>query len=85
MPAIEVINALARTVAMYGHSIINWTINEIRKEDGKIRKLLTMNCMHHPNGNLDRLYLPREHGGRELCQLEMSFRCNNVWVLKLVL
>ena len=45
---IEAINTLAIPVVTYSLNIINWTLPDIRKIDTKIRKLLTVNRMHHP-------------------------------------
>ena len=44
--------------------IVDWTINEIREIDRKTRKQLAMTGNFHPNGHVDRLYIPRSEGGR---------------------
>lgn len=49
-------------------------MEEIRKLDGKTRKLLTMERMHHPRADVDRMYLPRNKGGRGLIQLEIAYK-----------
>ena len=46
--------------------IVHWTINEIKDIDCKTRKQLTMTGNFHPNGDVDRLYIPRSEGGRGL-------------------
>ena len=33
--------------------------------------------MHHPKADVDRLYIPRQKGGRGLIQLELSYDFNH--------
>ena len=42
--------------------------------DRKIRKLLTLNRMHHPKADVNRMYVPRKEGGRGMINLEMCFK-----------
>ena len=70
---IKAINTLAVPVFTYSVSIVNWQMSEIRKLDTKTRKLLTMERMNHPKADMERMYLPREGGGRGLTQLELVF------------
>ena len=87
---IDAINSLALPVVTYGFTIINCSLAEIKKVDTKVRKLLTMHRMHHPKSDVNRLYLPRQEGGRGLVQLELSLKTSitgmdtNDWMLKLV-
>ena len=72
----------------------NWSLTKIKKDDNKIRKLLTMHHMHHPKSDVNRLYLPCKEGGRGLAQVELSLKTLvigmatylniNDWMLKLV-
>ena len=52
--------------------------------------------MHHPKGNVERLYVPRREGGIGLMQLKMNFKTTTIgihkyfsttndWMLQLVL
>ena len=75
---VNAINSLAIPVVTYGFGIIKWSITDIRRIDGKIRKLLTSFRMHHPKSDVDRIYLPRKIGGRGLIQLEQSFKTSLV-------
>lgn len=70
----EAINALATPVVTYSFNIVDWKMEEIRKLDRKTRKLLTMERMHHPRADVDRMYLPRNQGGRGLIQLEIAYK-----------
>ena len=40
----------------------------------KTRKMLTVYKMHHPKGDTDRLYVKGKEGGRELVQIEASYK-----------
>ena len=43
---------------------MNWSVAELTQLDIKFRKLLSVNGAHHLKGDVDRLYLPRDMGGR---------------------
>ena len=75
---IEAINTLAIPAVIYSFNIINWTINKIRRLDMKIRKLLTCNGMHHAKADVERLYIPRNEGGRGMIQLEFSYKTTTI-------
>ena len=40
--------------------------------DRKIRKLLTLNKMHHPKADVNRTYVPRRDWGRGMINLEIQ-------------
>jgi hypothetical protein len=65
----QAIGSLAVTILRYSFGIINWHREEIRKLEGKTRKILT----HHPRADTDRLYVPRKGGGRGLTQIEAAY------------
>ena len=69
---INAISSLALPVVTNSFTVINWSLTEIKKVDTKIRKLLSMHRMHHPNSDINRLYLRRKEGSRGLGQLELS-------------
>ena len=54
------IGSLAVSVVRYSFGIINWRTGEIKKIERKTRKMLTTYKMHHPNANIDRLYVKRK-------------------------
>ena len=64
------INAWAIGVVRYGAGVVNWNQEEMKALDIKTRKLMTMNGCLHPRSNVDRLYLPRNKGGRGLISVE---------------
>ena len=63
---IKAINTWAIPLIRYGAGIIDWTKNEIDEIDRETRKMLNMYGCLHPKSNVDRLYVKRENGGREL-------------------
>ena len=71
---LEAINTLAIPVVAYRFNVINWNLEEIRRMDRKIRKLLTLNRMCHPKADVNRMYVPRKEGGRGMINLEMCLK-----------
>ena len=55
---IKAINTWAVALIKYTGGIVDWTVEELGKIDGKTRKLMTMNRALHPRADVDRLYLP---------------------------
>ncbi|XP_031559231.1 uncharacterized protein LOC116295530 [Actinia tenebrosa] len=70
---IQAINTLAVPVVSYSFNIIKWKLSEIKRLDAKERKFLTMNRMHHPKADVERLYVKRREGVRGLVQIENSY------------
>jgi len=70
------IGALAVPVLRCSFGIINWRTEEIKKIDRKTTciKMITMYKMHHPNADIDRLYLQKKEGGRGLVQIEAAYK-----------
>ena len=66
---IKSINSLSIPVLTYGFGIIQWLKSEIEKIDRKTRKILTINGMHHPCADAQRLYVQRKNGGRGLLEV----------------
>jgi len=64
--------AVAVAVLRYSFGIVNWHQKELQKLDRKTRKLLTIHGQHQPQADVDRLYVPRKHGGRGLMLLEAA-------------
>jgi hypothetical protein len=56
---VNAINTLAAPVVTYRFNIINLTLAELKWLNRKTRKFLTMNMMHHPKSDVERIYLPR--------------------------
>ena len=64
--------------------IIDWTIEDLKKIDIRIRKLMAMNGCFHPNSDVDRLYVTRFNGGRGLKSIQDMFE-SRIISLKLYL
>ena len=54
--------------------IINWRTEEIKKNDKKTRKMLTMYKKHHPKADKVKLYVKRKEGGRGLVQIKATYK-----------
>ena len=53
--------------------VIDWTIEEIKEIDIRTRKHLTISGNFHPNGDVDKLYLPRSQGGQGVKMIARVF------------
>jgi hypothetical protein len=71
---ITAIGELAVPVLRYSFGIINWRLDEIKQIDRKTRKMLTTYKIHHPKAHIDRLYVKRKEGGRELVHVEAAYK-----------
>ena len=67
---VTAINSRAVSIIRYSAGIIGWTEKELKDLDRKTRKLMTLHCMFHKKGDVDRLYLKRAEGGRVLISVE---------------
>ena len=54
----------------YSGPFLKWTRDELRQVDQRTRKLLHKAL--HPRDDVERLYVPRKEGGRELASIEDS-------------
>ena len=75
---LEAINTSAIPVASYSFNVVNWNLEEIKRIDRKIRKLMTLNRMHHPKADVSRMYIPRKEGGRGMINLEMTYKTTTI-------
>ena len=60
------VNSLAMPIVIYGFNILYWTMPEIKRLDVRVRKLLTINKIHHSKADVDKLYIRRSDGGKGL-------------------
>ena len=58
------LNSFAVPVLTTTDAVLIWTIFEIKEIDIKTRKRLTMSRNFHPDGDIDKLYLPWGQKGR---------------------
>ena len=71
---ITAINALAVPVLVYSFGILNWSRKEIEKIVRKKINLLTIEGIHHPKADVNRLYIKRQNGGCGLVNLETTHK-----------
>ena len=67
---ISATNSRAISIVRYGTGIISWTKMELEQLDRKTRELMAMYGAKHPKADVDRLYLEKCEGGRDLIGLE---------------
>jgi hypothetical protein len=75
---ITAIGALAIPVLRYSFGVINFRLEEIKRNDRKTRKILTVYKMHHPKADADRLYVKKKEGGRGLSQIEAAYKTERI-------
>ena len=66
----------------YSFGIIKWRIEEIKQRDRKTRKMLTIYKVHDQIADIDRLYVKRKEGGRELVQVEAAYKAEIINIAK---
>ena len=71
-------NALAVPVLTPTFGLLEWSIAELESLDVKTRKLLTSTGNLHRNADVDRLYIPRSEGGRDLKSVYTAFKARIV-------
>ena len=67
---IKGISTWAVPLVRYSGSFLKWTREELKQMDQRTRKLITMHKSLHPRDDVDRLYVSRKEGGRELASIE---------------
>lgn len=66
-------NVWGVAVLRYYFGAMRWKRTELRDLDRKTRKIMRQNGSHHFSASLERLYLPRNEGGRGLQNLEQTW------------
>jgi hypothetical protein len=78
-------NSWAAAVLRYFFGVMKWNKRELVEMDRKARKILRLNGAHHHNASLERLYLPRDEGGRGLQSIEGIWEREAVGVARYLL
>ena len=60
----------AISLLRYSAAFVSWRKSKLQTIDRKTRKLFTVYGALHPRSDVDRLYIPREEGGRGLISIE---------------
>ena len=63
---------LAVSLQRYSGPFLKWTREKLKQMDLRTRKLMTMHKALHPRDDIDRLYVTRIEGGRELASIKDS-------------
>ena len=71
---VTVINTWEVAIFRYGARIIQWKASELKDLDRKSRKTIAMYGGLHPKSEVDRLYVKRKEGGRDLISVEQGIR-----------
>jgi hypothetical protein len=58
----------------YSFRIINWRTEQIKQIDRKTRKMLTKHKVHHPEADIDRLYVKRKQEGEDWYKLKQHIK-----------
>ena len=69
----QAINESILPIISYSFGVVNWNEDELKGYDTQIRKMLNMYRVFELKSDVDRLYLPREKGGRGLISVWDSF------------
>ena len=72
------INECVSPIISYSFGVVNWLEDELKQCDINIRKMLHMYRMMHIKNDVDRLYGPRESGGRGLISIWDSYKTSIV-------
>ena len=64
------VNAWAVSLLRYSAAFVSWRKSELQAIVRKSRKLFTIYGALHPKSHVDRLYIPRNEGGRGLISIE---------------
>jgi hypothetical protein len=67
------INRLALSVLIYSFRIVSWSRQVIERIDGKTRKLLAVEEIHHPKADVNRPYIKKLNGGHRLGEPESAY------------
>ena len=65
-------------VVTYSFNIIDWTEQKLQRIDRKTRRIMTAERMHHSKVDKDRMYVNRSERGRDLIQLETTYKLTTI-------
>ena len=77
---IKGINTWAVTLIRYSRPFLKWTRDKLKQIDQRTKKLNTMHKALHPRDDVDRLYVSRKEGGRELASIEDIVDASIQWL-----
>ena len=75
----------AVAILRYSAGVVEWRSDELKELERKTRKMMTMHEVLHPKSDVDRVYLPKQKGGRGLISCEMCAKTeenNRAWYVR---
>ena len=75
----------AVAILRYSAGVVEWRSDELKELERKTRKMMTMHEVLHPKSDVDRVYLPKQNGGRGLISCEMCVKTeenNLAWYVR---
>ena len=75
----------AVAILRYSAGVVEWRSDELKELERKTRKMMTMHEVLHPKSDVDRVYLPKQKGGRGLISCEMRVKTdenNRAWYVR---
>ena len=64
----------AVAILRYSAGVVEWRSDELKELERKTRKMMAMHEVLHPKSDVDRVYLPKQKGGRGLISCEMCVK-----------
>ena len=64
------LNAWTASLLRYSEAFVSWRKGEVEAIDRRIRKLFAIYGALYPKSDVDRLYIPRNKGGRGLISIK---------------
>ena len=62
---IMAVNTWAVATLRYSAGVVYWKVDKLNELDRKTRHMMTLHGALHPKSDVDRLYLPRQKGGKD--------------------
>ena len=78
-------NTCAVAILRYSAGVVEWKTDELKVLDRKTRKMMTLYGALHSKSDVDRVYVPRQKGGRGLISCEMCVKAeenNLAWYVR---
>ena len=82
---IMAVSTCAVATLRYSAGVVDWKVDELHELDRKTRKMMTLHAALHSQSDVDRLFLPRQKGGRVLIICEMCVKAeenNLAWFIR---
>ena len=82
---IMAVNTWAVATLRNSTGVVYWKVDKLNELDRKTRNMMILHGALHPKSDVDRLYLPRQKGGKGLICCEMCVKVektNLAWYVK---